>query len=133
MATTLSSEPVTPEHPFVAAHRETIERARQAIADRDYWSAFPESPSPRVYGETAAAEGEAALHALLDADFALDQPGTTEWVATESSPYGMNLGVRYPRPDVDVLLAAAQAAMPAWRDAGPRVRVGVCAEILHRL
>ena len=31
------------------------------------------------------------------------------------------------------LVAAALAGMPAWRDAGPDARVGVCAEILHRL
>ncbi|HEX6871639.1 MAG TPA: phenylacetic acid degradation protein PaaN, partial [Micromonosporaceae bacterium] len=41
--------------------------------------------------------------------------------------------VRYPQPDVDALLAAAQAGMPAWRDAGAQTRVGVCLEILHRL
>ena len=36
---------------FVDAHRETLDRALAAIADRGYWSAYPESPSPRVYGE----------------------------------------------------------------------------------
>jgi phenylacetic acid degradation protein paaN len=114
-------------------HRETLDRARQAIAERSYWSAYPESPSPKVYGETAAADGEAAFRALLDANFPIDQPGTTDWVTGESSPFGIELGVRYPHPDVDVLLAAAQAGMPAWRDAGPAVRAGVCLEILHRL
>ena len=42
---------------FVDAHRETLDRALAAIADRGYWSDYPESPSPRVYGETAAADG----------------------------------------------------------------------------
>jgi phenylacetic acid degradation protein paaN len=120
-------------HPFFEAHQPTLDRARQAIAERSYWSAYPESPSPKVYGETAATAGEAAFRALLDRDFPLDQPGTTSWVATESSPFGIELGVRYPHPDVDTLLTAARAGMPAWRDAGPRTRVGVCLEILHRL
>jgi phenylacetic acid degradation protein paaN len=120
-------------HPYLDKHRETLDRALSAIAERSYWSAYPESPSPKVYGEHAAAAGEAAARALLNADFPLDQPGTTGWVASETSPFGVELGVRYPHPDVDVLLAAAQAAMPAWRDAGPRERVGVCLEILHRL
>ncbi|MFD0786008.1 phenylacetic acid degradation protein PaaN, partial [Micromonospora azadirachtae] len=31
------------------------------------------------------------------------------------------------------LVAAASAALPAWRDAGPQTRIGVCLEILDRL
>src|SRR5262245_31754867 len=120
-------------HSFYEAHRETLERARQAIAERDYWSAYPESPSPRVYGETAAPDGEAAFRALLSADFPLDQPGADGTVATEASPFGVPLDVRYPHMDVDALLAAAAQGMPAWRDAGPQTRIGVCLEILHRL
>ena len=131
-ATTLTAVGATP-HPFFAAHRETLDGARQAIAKRSYWSPYPESPSPKVYGDTAASAGEAAFRELLGKQFALDQPGTTSWVATESSPFGIDLGVSYPHPDVDVLLDAARAGMPAWRDAGPQTRVGVCLEILHRL
>jgi len=131
-ATTLAPDRATPGDLW-ATHQETLDRARQAIADRSYWSAYPESPSPKVYGESAAADGEAAVRALLGHDFALDQPGTIGWVATETSPFGVELGVRYPHPDIDVLLAAAQAAMPAWREIGPQARLGVCAEILSRL
>jgi phenylacetic acid degradation protein paaN len=120
-------------HPLFEAHRETLNRARQAIAERSYWSAYPESPSPKVYGPTAAAEGEAAFRALLGARFPLEQPGPTDWVSTEASPFGIDLDVTYPHADADVLIAAAQAAMPAWRDAGPEARVGVCLEILHRI
>ena len=50
---------------FVDAHRETLDRALAAIADRSYWSNYPESPSPRVYGEDAAADGLAAYEAHL--------------------------------------------------------------------
>src|SRR5262249_58037875 len=91
---------------FFEAHREILDRAIQAIADRSYWSAYPESPSPRVYGETAAADGSTAFHALLGTDFALDQPGQTGWIATESSPYGLDLAIRYPHCDVDALITA---------------------------
>ncbi len=114
-------------------HRETLDKALGAISDRGYWSAFPESPSPKVYGESAAPEGEAAFRAYLGNDFPLDQPGTTDRVATESSPFGVPLDVRYPHSNIDALLAAATAALPAWRDAGPQARAGVCLEILARL
>ncbi|MFD0817423.1 phenylacetic acid degradation protein PaaN [Micromonospora zhanjiangensis] len=120
-------------HPLYAAHAETLTRALTAITERGYWSAYPESPSPRVYGETAAADGEAAFRAYLGGDFPLDQPGAGDRVATEVSPFGVDLGVRYPHADPDALIAAATTALRAWRDAGPRTRTGVCLEILARL
>jgi phenylacetic acid degradation protein paaN len=124
---------MTAPHPFYAAHEATLQRAITAIADRTYWSAYPESPSPRVYGETAAAEGETAFRAYLGKDFPLDQPGPADRITTESSPFGITLDVRYPHADIDTLLAAAAVALPAWRDAGPQTRAGVCAEIIDRL
>jgi phenylacetic acid degradation protein paaN len=118
-------------HALFARHADTLARARTAIRDRDYFSAFPESPSPRVYGETAAADGQAAFRAHLGRLF--DLPGTGDPVATEVSPFGTDLGVSYPHTDPDTLIAAAGAALPAWRDAGPDSRAGVCLEILARL
>jgi phenylacetic acid degradation protein paaN len=118
---------------FVDAHRETLDRALAAIGDRGHWSNYPESPSPRVYGEAAAAEGLAAYEAHLGRRFELNQPGTVGWVGAERSPYGPELGVTYPQADLDMLLAAAREAMPAWRDAGPHVRAAVCIEIVDRI
>ncbi|MEV0145745.1 MULTISPECIES: phenylacetic acid degradation protein PaaN [unclassified Nonomuraea] len=114
-------------------HRETLDRALAAIAGRGYWSAYSESPSPRVYGEGAAERGKAAFEAHLGKPFELDQPGTGGWVGAERSPYGLDLGVTYPEPDAGLLVEAAQAALPAWRDAGPDTRALVCVEIVHRI
>ena len=112
-------------------HADTLAQARRAIRERTYFSAHPESPSPRVYGETAAAEGRAAFEAYLGRPFPCDLPGDP--VATEVSPFGTDLGVSYPHADPDSLIAAATTALPAWRDAGPDARAGVCLEILARL
>src|SRR5690348_9252583 len=97
---------------LTTTHAETLQRALTAIAERAYWSAYPESPSPRIYGETAAPTGAAAFQAYLGTDFPLAQPGSTDRVATESSPYGIELGIRYPHADPDALIAAACAALP---------------------
>ena len=114
-------------------HRDLLDRAVAAAGARDYWSAYPESPSKSVYGEDAAPAGERAFRALLGNDFAIDQPGTGGTVATERSPYGFDLGVRYPKADPAALIAAARAATPAWRAVGPHGRAGVAAEILRRI
>ena len=51
------------------------------------------------------------VHALrLCKDYALEQPGERGRLATERSPYGVALDVRYPDCDVHALVAAAQAA-----------------------
>ncbi len=120
-------------HPFFDRHRETLDRAVEAIEQRGYWSPFPESPSPKVYGEGAAEQGNAVFDALLGKRFALTQPATTGEVGNERSPYGMRLGITYPRADLDRLLAAVEAAQATWRKAGPQAWVGVSLEILSRI
>ncbi|NJP43058.1 phenylacetic acid degradation protein PaaN [Actinacidiphila epipremni] len=112
-------------------HRATLDTALDTIRTRGYWSPYPEHP--KAYAD--AEEGKAAFEALLGHPFlfAAEQPGTDEWTGGERSPYGMELGVRYPHPDPDVLLPAMRAAMPAWREAGPLTRALVCLEILARI
>ncbi len=111
-----------------------LDEALDALATRRYYSRYPESPSPKVYGESAAADGLAAYQEHLGKPYAglAGQPTIGTDVGSEVSPYGPVLGVRYPRLDIDVAIARAQAAMPAWRDAGARVRAAVCVEMLDR-
>jgi phenylacetic acid degradation protein paaN len=114
-------------------HRELLDQAVRATQARDYWSAYPESPSKSVYGEDAAPAGERAFTALLGKQFPIETPGSTGTVSTERSPFGIELGVSYPKADPHALVAAARAATPAWRAAGPRARAGVAAEIIKRI
>jgi phenylacetic acid degradation protein paaN len=123
-------------HDLFDRHRETLERAVEATRTRGYFSAFEESPSPRVYGEDAAARGKAAFEAHAGATFALSAPGAEGTVATEKSPFGFPLEVSYPRVSaagVPLLLEAATVGLRSFRDAGPAVRTGVCLEVLSRL
>ncbi|MDO9597396.1 MAG: phenylacetic acid degradation protein PaaN [Azoarcus sp.] len=120
-------------HPLFEKHKATLDAAVATIHGRGYWTPYAEMPSPRVYGETAADDGKKAFEACLGKDFVLDQPGQTGWAATEQSPYGIALNVRYPVCDPEALIAAAQTAMNSWRKLGAEGRVGVCLEILERL
>jgi phenylacetic acid degradation protein paaN len=89
-----------------------------------------------VYGESAAAEGAAAFEAVLGKAFPISTPGADGTVATEKSPYGLELAVSYPRVAADgvpALLEAAHAGVGEWRDAGVDARVGVGLEVLARL
>ncbi|HSS68233.1 MAG TPA: phenylacetic acid degradation protein PaaN, partial [Nocardioidaceae bacterium] len=80
-----------------ARHRETLDGALEAIRTRGYFSAYPESPSPRVYGESAAADGQAAFDGVRKSEFSVLSPGASGIVATEKSPFGLPLDVAYPR------------------------------------
>ncbi|ACK54271.1 phenylacetic acid degradation protein PaaN [Thauera aminoaromatica] len=120
-------------HPLLEKHRATLESALDAIATRGYWSAFPEMPSPKLYGEAAPDEGKRAFEAHLGKPFELGQPGQTGWHGGESSPYGVALDVRYPVCDPETLIAAGLEAMKGWQAAGADGRTGICLEILQRL
>lgn len=116
-------------------HASALDEAAAALAARSFYTRYPESPSPRVYGEEAAGRGKAAYEAHLGKVFAAlgDQPTDGTTVGDEVSPYGPALGITYPHLDVDASVDAAQGAMPAWRDAGARVRAAVCLEIVDAI
>jgi phenylacetic acid degradation protein paaN len=127
---------------LVAKHREVLDSAVAAIGSREYFSRYPESPSPRVYGEEAAPAGQRAHESHLGSRYeALASQPLLEgrddaWVGSEVSPYGPTLGITYPhygKGDLDALLAEVSRGLPAWRDAGAEVRAAVCAEILDRI
>lgn len=131
--TPASTDPSVPA--LVERHRATLDEAAAALAARTYYSRYPESPSPRVYGEGAAEAGAAAYEALLGNAFAplAEQPTTGATVGDEVSPYGPPLGVTYPVLDVDAAMDAARAAIPAWRDAGATARAAVLVEVVDAI
>ncbi|MDA5193422.1 phenylacetic acid degradation protein PaaN [Govanella unica] len=116
---------------FFERHKATLERAVEAAKTRGYWTPYNENA--KSYPETAAPEGDAAFKARLNKKFELNQPGEEGWVGAERSPWGFDLGVQYPKTNVDQLIAAVEKTIPEWRKAGVEGRVGVCLEILDRL
>ncbi len=120
-------------HPLFERHRATLDAALEAIRVRGYWSAYSEMPSPKVYGETAMQDGKAAIDALRGQEFLLDMPGRIAAVASERSPYGVELSISYPECDPQALIDAGLAAMPAWQKIGADGRTGICLEALQRI
>ena len=105
-------------------HRELLDRAIAAAGTRDYWSAVP-GVAQQVGVRRGRRPGRRAgvPRPARHADFPIDVPGAAGSVATERSPYGFDLGVRYPKADPAALVAAARAATPGLarrRPAGPR-------------
>ncbi|WP_431323967.1 phenylacetic acid degradation protein PaaN [Rhizobium sp. YTU87027] len=114
-------------------HQPTLAAALQAVQERGYWSAYPEIPSGKIYGETAKDDGLASYNARLGKRF--DMPGhpATTRLGAEISPFGPTLGITYPAADARTLIAASRAAAPLWAAAPVETRVGICLEILARL
>ena len=113
-------------HPLFDKHSATLEGALAAIQNRGFWSAYPEQPSPKVYGETAADTGKAAALAHMGQRFELGQPEASGWSASEHSPYGVPLGVQYPvvleTPGIDRCRAGRDAGLARPRGRGPPAR-----------
>lgn len=116
-------------------HRELLQQAVRALAAGECRRPFTEAT-----GQDAAGAGMRSVRtavkvfgSLLGRPFDLDQPGELGQVCTESSAYGIGMGVRYPRCDPAALVAAAAQATAGWRAAGPRRRAGLAVEILRRL
>ncbi len=112
-------------------HRDTLEQALEAINKRSYWSAFPEHP--KAYGEDAPADGEAAFEARLGKPFSLDQPHDGYLAVEETSPYGIELDIDYPKSSIEQLIDGAQDASVQWGKTSPEARAGVLIEVLDRL
>lgn len=118
--------------PFIERHSVLLDAAMMAAERRGYWSAFPETPSGKIYGETAKADGEAAFKALLGKPFEIT-PSGAGLLGRESSPWGVALDIGYPRLTVDQAVGLAKKAGRSWSSTTGEERVGVCLEIIHRL
>jgi phenylacetic acid degradation protein paaN len=118
---------------FFGRHKPLLDKAVEAVQTRGYWSAFAEMPSPKAYGDTANDDGKKRFEAFLNKRFELDQPGTVGETGSERSPFGIELGIKYPKADLDNLIIAVQHAETQWKMAGPETWVGVSLEILSRL
>lgn len=116
-------------------HKDVLARAIEALHARTFFAAFPEHPSPAVYGETADADGQAQFKARLGKRFeALKQANPDGWVGEEESPYLQEpLNIQYPSFTVDHLVSSSRQAFNTWRKVGVDDRAGILLEALSRI
>ena len=113
-----------------ARHDQVLQQALEAASRRDYWSAYSEVPSGKIYGETARNDGLAAFEARLAKHFIISGHPSERVVGDEVSPYGLSLGVTYPAASVETLISASQAAAAQWAAADPYKDAGVYADVV---
>ena len=117
---------------LVEKHKTTLEQAVRANSTREYFAHWNESPSKKVYGETAADEGEARFKAALQGKFTrLLQTGETSWHGEESSPFGLPSSTQYPVFSVEHLITNAHNARQTWQTLTPAERASVLIEALE--
>lgn len=116
-------------------HQATIHRAIEALHKRTFYSAFPEQPSPAIYGETADADGQSKFKALLGKKFEeLKQENPESWAGQEESPYLQELlNVSYPIFTAQTLVDRAKKGFHVWRKINPAERAGILVESLERM
>ena len=114
-------------------HKDLLDRAVKALHERTFFAAYPEHPSPKIYGETADEEGRNKFQASLGSKFEeLKQPGATGWIGDEESPYTQEkLNIEYPSFTVEALLERAKKAYHTWRKVSPNERAGILIESLE--
>ena len=73
-------------------HHALLNDAVRAVETREFWTPFPEIPSGKIYGATAAADGQAAFDALQGKPFTLTDPQVRPlWQALRDT--GIRVGV----------------------------------------
>ena len=116
-------------------HKELLDRAIRANYERTFFAAYPEHPSPKVYGETADKDGQNAFKGQLNSKFEeLLQTDEDDWKGEEVSPYlNDKLNIQYPFFTADKLVSKATNAFHIWRKVSVEQRAGVLIEALDRV
>ncbi len=116
-------------------HQKLIDTAISAVHHRTFFAAYPEQPSPAVYGETADADGQNKFKALLGRNFEeLRQASPDGWAGQEESPYLQeSLKISYPLFSAATLVTRSKMAYHQWRKISAQDRAGILVESLERI
>jgi phenylacetic acid degradation protein paaN len=116
-------------------HQPLLNKAVEALHARTFYAAFPEQPSPAIYGENADAEGQVNFQNVLGKKFSeLKQSDEADWAGQEESPYLREaLKISYPIFSADELVEKSKKAFHVWRKISIEQRTGILLESLERV
>lgn len=116
-------------------HQELLTKAIEALHRRDFFAAYPEHPSPKIYGESADETGREAFKASMNNRFkGLLGEDADKWIGEEVSPYLQKpLGITYPAFDTETLVSRAEEVKKSWRQTSVNDRAGILIESLERI
>ncbi|MDX1627341.1 MAG: phenylacetic acid degradation protein PaaN [Fulvivirga sp.] len=116
-------------------HKDILNKAIKALHERTFFAAYPEHPSPKIYGESADAEGREKFKSSMGKKFEeLSQTSPDGWLGVEESPYLQEpLGITYPSFTVDSLIKNGKTAFDQWRKVDVAERAGILIESLDRI
>lgn len=116
-------------------HKDTLNKAIDALHKRTFFAAFPEHPAPAIYGETADADGQAKFKAQLGKKFEeLKQSNPEGWAGQEESPYLQDaLKISYPTYSALSLIEKSKASFHTWRKVSVEDRAAILMESLDRM
>ncbi|MCZ2356579.1 MAG: phenylacetic acid degradation protein PaaN [Bacteroidia bacterium] len=119
---------------LINKHQPLLEKAIEAVHSRGFYAAYPESPSPKVYGEGVLEKGSADFQNQLGKNFAGLLQQTDSWLkAKERSPYTMqDLDIAYPVCNaLETYVKQSQSALKQWRNTDYEVRAALLVESLE--
>ena len=116
-------------------HKDILNKSIDALHERGFFAAYPEHPSPKIYGETADEDGRKKFQSSMGKKFEeLQQGDAKSWIGVEESPYLQEaLNVQYPSYSVNTLVENAKKAFHQWRKVDVEDRAGVLIESLERI
>lgn len=116
-------------------HKDILNKSIEALHQRGFFAAYPEHPSPKVYGETADEDGRKKFQSSMGKKFEELQQGDAEsWIGVEESPYLQEaLNIQYPAYSIDTLIENAKQAFHQWRKIDVEDRAGILIESLERI
>lgn len=116
-------------------HKDILNEAIDALHERGFFAAYPEHPSPSIYGETADEEGRKKFQSSMGKKFEeLKQTNAEGWIGVEESPYLQEpLNIQYPSFGVETLVGNAKKAFNQWRKVDVEDRAGILIESLERV
>jgi len=114
-------------------HKELLDRASKALAERTFFSAYPEHP--KAYPEDGAQKGLEWFNNQTGNHFKeLLQIGPEDWCGDEVSPYSQELlNIKYPYFSPENLVQKAKETQKEWRGASVDTRAAILLDSLERI